>query len=230
MTGEDWGDLESLPKPKSAFPPWLWVCGSGCLLAVLLVVGLLAMGARFVNRGRNPDLQWPQLEQVLEYDERSDEFELKFGWQAFGTEGYTFFEKDGHLFAQLLLVNDDDDEVSVEIESGRREHEEITLTIQGRELHAVRLEGSSETHGPWWGPQNEGGDSLLVLLSEEDATEKLMLIMARHGSGDPVTEEDVARFLAPFHVGPDRAVYEVPDAPEVVETQEDDSESEDGPR
>ena len=229
MTTEDWGDIESVPKRKGAFPPWLWFCGSGCLIVVLLLIGLLALGARFVKRGQDAERQWSKLEQVLPFDERSEAFELVFGWQVFGTEGYTFSERDGDLFAQLLLVSEDDGNVSVELEpSGVDEHENITLTIQGRELQAVRLDGDSESHGPWWMPQNEGGASLLVDLTAEGASQNLMLILIRQGSSDPVTEQDVARFLAPFHVGPDRLPLDELMSDE--EEGEEEEQKDDGPR
>jgi hypothetical protein len=232
MTNEDWGDIESVPKRKGAFPPWLWFCGSGCIIVVLLLVGLLALGVRFVDRGSDSERQWPRLEKVLPFEQRSEEFELKFGWQVFGTEGYTFFEKDGDLFAQLLLVSDDDEDVAVEIKSsGAGDHEDVVLIIQGRELQAARLDGNSEAHGPWWGPQNEGAASLLVDLTEEGSEQSLMLIMARQDTSDPITKGDVARFLAPFHVGPDRIPLE-----EFMEQEEERVEEErleevdDGPR
>lgn len=225
MTTEDWGDIESVPKRKGAFPPWLWFCGSGCVIVVLLLVGLLALGARFVQKGRDPERQWPHLAQVLPFDERSEEFELKFGWQAFGTEGYTFFEKDGDLFAQFLIVSDDDDNVTIEVKGSGSEHEDFTLTIQGRELQAARQEGTAEARGPWWGPQNEGGASLQVDLTEEGASQNLMLIMIRQGSSDPITEQEVARFLALFHVGPDRLPLG-----ELMSDEEAKGEEEDGPR
>ena len=36
----DWGDLEALPPQKSGFPRWLWACGGGCL--VMLILALFA--------------------------------------------------------------------------------------------------------------------------------------------------------------------------------------------
>ena len=92
----------------------------------------------------------------------------------------------------------------------------------------MRIDGGSESHGPWWGPQSEGGAALLVDLTEEGASQNLILFMARQGSSDPITEHDVARFLAPFHVGPDRLPLDEFMAEE--EEQEEVEEEEDGPR
>ena len=36
MTGEEWADEPEVPKKKGGLPGWLWFCGGGCLIAVIL--------------------------------------------------------------------------------------------------------------------------------------------------------------------------------------------------
>ena len=41
--GSDWGDIDSLPPPKSGTPKWLMFCGAGCLLAILMMIIAVAL-------------------------------------------------------------------------------------------------------------------------------------------------------------------------------------------
>ena len=94
---DDWGDLENIAKPKSQVPKLLF-CGCGCLIPVLLVVAVMLWGMNTVSRGRDMDLQWQELEDVLPYDEHPEGFELQFGYQPgllsflFDAEVYVFME------------------------------------------------------------------------------------------------------------------------------------------
>lgn len=95
---DDWGDIESIAKPKSQVPKLLF-CGCGCLIPVLLliIVGLWVMNT--VNQGEDAELQLQQLEEVLPHDEPPEGFELVFGYQPgilsflFDVEVYVFMEQ-----------------------------------------------------------------------------------------------------------------------------------------
>ena len=104
---DDWGDIENIAKPKSQVPKLLF-CGCGCLIPILLVILVLLYGMSTVNRGKDTELQWQELQDVLphdvlphgelSHDEHPEGFELQFGYQPgllsflFDAEVYVFMK------------------------------------------------------------------------------------------------------------------------------------------
>jgi len=80
--------------------------------------------------------------------------------------------------------------------------EEITIVVQGRELRAIHA--THEPESAPWGPPTESGRSMIVDLAEKGDSVGLQLLIIRQNSDEPVPVEEVQKFLAPFHVGPDR--------------------------
>ena len=71
MSDVDWGsEGKELPKPKRRVPLWVWICGSGCLLAVILAIAAIIFVATKASRMMNQDAQWAELAQVLPFDEK----------------------------------------------------------------------------------------------------------------------------------------------------------------
>ena len=48
------------------------------------------------------------------------------------------------------------------------------------------------------------GAALFLDLTAEGAEHPLLLMMVRQGDDEPISDEEIREFLAPFHVGPER--------------------------
>jgi hypothetical protein len=229
MTDEDWGDIREAGSSKG-IPFWVWGCGGGCLLFIVLIVAAGFWGYGFVKDAINPDIAWTNVEQLVDFDERHPDFALIFG------AAIPFTEMEVYVFQQLQedapLVDENDLPLSLESlqldEDGLivvlqlnasedpseedMEAMEITdfpVTIQGVEFEATRLEITGDTDGYFavnWGGDDKGDPSPMVIvnLSEVLDQEDLVAIIMRANGGDEPTEADVQHFFAPFHIGPDR--------------------------
>ena len=71
MTETNWGESEA-PVRKKSIPTWLWFCGGGCLLALIVsIVGgvlLFQKGKQMYEEGQDPEIQWAKVAEVLTYD------------------------------------------------------------------------------------------------------------------------------------------------------------------
>jgi len=71
MGDVDWGQRgQGTPKPKRRVPLWVWLCGGGCLLAIIAVVAVVVFVASKASHMMNQDEQWAKLEKVLPFDEK----------------------------------------------------------------------------------------------------------------------------------------------------------------
>jgi hypothetical protein len=71
MSDVDWGsEGKELPKPKKRVPLWVWICGGGCLLAVIVAVSIAIFAASKFSHMMNQDEQWAKLAKVLPFDEK----------------------------------------------------------------------------------------------------------------------------------------------------------------
>jgi hypothetical protein len=118
---DDWGDIDTISKPKSQVPKLLF-CGCGCLIPVLFLVTVLLWGMSTVNRGKDEELQLQELEDVLPYDKPPEGFKLQFGYQPgilsflFDVEVYVFMEQaiPSELDAETDAAPDADAEVDAD--------------------------------------------------------------------------------------------------------------------
>jgi hypothetical protein len=232
MTETDWGDIDNLPPTKKGFPKWILFCGCGCLIPILLLMAGVGWGVSWFNTGQDVDVQIERLREVIPFDDapqsssdvessdgeaehvaRVGEFRLIFG------QRIPFIEMDIFLFVDpdedgdieqpeyfCMLMQPADDETAQEFRTSQQhgsDTEEVTLVIQGREIEATR--GSHLGEMPFPGmPQGESGASIVMDLSQDDAEHPLVFLMIHQNSEDAITQEEVERFLAPFHIGPDR--------------------------
>lgn len=233
LADDDWGDLESLPPPRSAAPRWLLFCGGGCLVLVIASIVLLKSGFDWYRAATDEEQQWPRVAEVLPFDERPPGFELQLGMSFRGYQGFWFTSKDradgatepddGQVPPRrsvfLLVVAAADrsaalvetrgsSEAEVEVEEGE-------IEIQGRRLPLVRSV-SPAAPGILGTEGQPALATLQVDLSRKDATEGLLLVVQGRAD-DPPTDEEVREFLAPFHVGPERG----PPAPAADDDEEE---------
>jgi hypothetical protein len=89
----------------------------------------------------------------------------------------------------------------------RKDARAAKVTVQGRELDVLRFQhiGGTEGGGSAPGtPQVDSGQAALVDLTPDDQTGFLILQLVRTHSNEEIGNEDIVRFLKPFHVGPNR--------------------------
>jgi len=108
------------------------------------------------------------------------------------------------LFVVFMYVPNDDDgdegDIPELVDPDDEDH--VPMRIQGRDLQAVHVDNGwrSDSWGMAMGPQ----PSLALELTAEGSEGRLILFAGRERSDEVVTQEEIAKFLAPFHVGPER--------------------------
>lgn len=213
MSETNWGPGELPPPPKKKVPTWLWFCGGGCLLALILGIIAVVWVMAFVKDSRNPEKQWPKVAQVLPYDERPTDMTLEWGSQ-FGVEAYAF--NDARGFVEVLFRFDrakagevqeklmnPDEEGGIFGAGARRNLKMGTISVQGRELKILRFDQMKAKDGGNEDVKVGEGPTALVDLTQEGGAPTIIQITRTTGK-DPITDEDVLGILKPFHVGPVR--------------------------
>jgi hypothetical protein len=220
MAETTWTEEQPTGPKKKSIPTWVWFCGGGCLLAVLLGVIAIGFGFRLINQARDPEVQWAKLAQVLPYDEPPPkEMTLLMGMHLVGDQ-YTFHDERGF---QVQFQNHPGKDGT----EGRKnmfdaEHPKFpqnmvafkftdlqpgTIQVQGRELRILRmrmeLAGALNKMIPE--KDREGmGSMAFVDLTPEGRDGMLIAQFTRMEGTDPVSDEEIRTILKPFHVGPDR--------------------------
>lgn len=214
MSESTWGDAEAAPPKKKGVPTWLWFCGGGCLLAVIVGIVFVVWLASSVKDWRDPEKQWPKVAQVLPYDERPPELTLDIGIDMLGTHVFSFHDSRGFIVALMSLPNakgsDRDKAMDPNAKTGfgpfgaRKDAQSSKLAVQGRELEVLRffqMAKGSETEGE---PESGAGPTALVDLTSQGEGGFLLLQLTRTNGTEAVTDEEIQTFLKPFHVGPVR--------------------------
>lgn len=224
MSDAEWSSEvgELATPPKKRIPGWVWGCGAGCLLFLLLTVGVLAVGFTFVRKAVDQDAQWERLGAYLPVAERPPGVSI-FGmpiriegmamWvlmdEAHHRQGL-FLQapagKDATQTRQELLASDQDKQLGGLFGGyGRNEVEKGTIEVQGRSLECLRYqsfpkEDSSESSSlSAVGAQFEGA-SMVVDLAPEGSGEVLLLILTKVRTSERVSDDELRAFLAPFQV------------------------------
>lgn len=67
-TNDRWDvKLEDAPLKKSGVPGWVWGCGGGCMLTLLLVIGATWWFGSKLVKGFGPEAAWPQVAEIMPY-------------------------------------------------------------------------------------------------------------------------------------------------------------------
>ncbi|MCB9916210.1 MAG: hypothetical protein H6828_13865 [Planctomycetes bacterium] len=212
MTGEEWADEPEVPKKKGGLPGWLWFCGGGCLIAVILAV----LGAAFfwgrVKEGLDPDVQWAKMDQYLEYDARPDDWSIVFGMNFMpGTEDmFTFMGPSGTM-VNLMILKASQAKGREEIFSqdfsgggfaGINKVSDLQVgevVVQGRTLPVVRF-----TQKPLGQPTQA---QAMVDITPEGDNRFFLAQFVHAQSTDAVSDETIVDFLKPFRIGPAHVPY-----------------------
>jgi hypothetical protein len=202
----DWTD-EDEPKKKRGIPKWLWIgCGVGCLGVVVLGALAGVLGVGFVKSATDPEKQWPRLQQVLHFEERPQNLELTYGQKIFGFQQYMLMDEEGGVMGTLQRFGgesaqfdksfDPDFKPIPGLEMGAPQDAELVeVSVQGRKVRALRYSRISPE------PEIEGGagPGIRIDLTREGGDPR-MIDMRRLGTKEPLTQEEIDAFLAPFDV------------------------------
>jgi hypothetical protein len=201
VSEQAWGDEETVgARPKRTVPKWVWWgCGGGCLVATLIVALVAVFKLRTVRESMDPEKQWPKLAEILHFDERPD-LELQVGIGFAGVDRFILEDRTGERMGTVLAYppaarGEFDKFLSPDGElpfgMGRlREAEEGTITVQGREVPAVRFTGVESE-------PNSRAAGIRIDLTGSGAPRGFEL---RHSGSERVEDADVESFLARFDV------------------------------
>jgi hypothetical protein len=225
MSESQWGEEGQNAPPKKKVPTWVWACGGGCLVALILaIVGsvfVFKFGKQLVKEGLDPDLQWPKLQQVLPFDQQPPELSLKFGMslgvidmfvlkdsRGFTAVVYRVAEKNAEQVRHQMLDEKFDGGPFGMGSGNRTDVKAATVHVQGRDLKGVRFhqEGRAGSKSEQAEPVPDAGSGPAIMLdvTPEGETRPVILQLVRTPGTDPVTDDEVRAFLKPFHVGSER--------------------------
>ncbi len=221
MSEQGWSsDAVEATPPKRRVPGWVWGCGAGC--ALVLIVGVLALWLAFnaFSKAFDQDVQWERVSQVLPFDQRPA------GVHVFAipikVEGITIWvmtdQSRGHL---AVLFSAPPGESASETKRelfdasghdalsgplGNIEKSQIEpgrVVVATRELTCVRFNSTQEgggSSGGWPFTQQANGATIAVDLSPEHSDELLALMLIKLKDTRRVSDEELREFLAPFRI------------------------------
>jgi hypothetical protein len=224
MSESQWGDEGQNAPAKKKVPTWVWACGGGCLVALILgiiaVVVAVRFGTKMVQEGRDPEVQWPKLAHVLPYDARPPELTLEFGF-SIGMDMFVLKDSRGFIAVIYRVPEKSADEVRHQMldenfkggpfgigGGNRTELKAVTIKVQGRDLKGVRFHQQSQMGSKPKGgedaPDVGSGPAVMLEVTPDGDTRPVILQLVRTGGSDPISDEEVQTFLKPFHVGSER--------------------------
>jgi hypothetical protein len=214
MAETSWGAEPEAPR-KRGIPGWVWFCGAGCLLALIVAVVGGVFAFRGIKKAVDPEAQWAAIDEVLPYDERPEGWapQVGFGSSLLGFETFVLIQTGGGpaggagpggLVAVLMVVGGAQgedlrrqmlDPRHGELPfglGGRTDAKRSTVEVQGRSLDLLRATQLGGQHG--------GGATAIVDLTEEGSKRALVLQLLRPASPEPIGDGEIAAFLEPFEV------------------------------
>ena len=227
MTEVDWGsETKEAPKAKKRIPGWLWFCGGGCALAVLVAIAV-GIGAVMIGRkAMNQDQQWQELAKVIPVERPDDKSIVIFGmswvpgleagWQIqhgneYQAQVFVMSGDDADKIRESLSENGDADALKPMIGAlGKSQATRGTTTLQGREFPSVTfqpIEGEEE--------EKDGNSAMrqvsralnppgvLLDFTPAGGTKLVLVAYKKLGSSEPVSQEELDSFFAPFHLAKD---------------------------
>ena len=219
MAETAWTEESASAPPKKKVPTWLWFCGGGCVLALLLGLVALGLGYTFIRKATDPELQKQAVAKILPYDTWPAEMKPVMGFQIVG-EQYTFEDSRGFQEQIQLHKGRDGQDGRKQIfdpenpqfpkDLGVMEFEELEpgkVEVQGRTLSLLRMRlrftGLMAKFMPKEA-QDRMGSMAFVDLTPDELDGMLLMQITRTSGDGPVTDEDIREILKPFHIGPNR--------------------------
>jgi hypothetical protein len=222
-----WGEEAPSAPPTKSIPTWVWFCGAGCLVMLVIGIALLVFGMSFMKKAMDPETQWRALAEVLPYDERPPEMTPKMGMNTLGVKQVTLIDTRGYQIqiqemggakaqeAREQLFEKDPPEFPKEM-LGVFKFSNVRSSlaeVQGRKIHVVRMkpefEGIAKSMVPK-AAQDQMGNMLWADVTPEGRDDLVFIQIQRQGpsardtDGGDITDADLRDILKPFHVGPKR--------------------------
>ena len=211
----EWGKEEDAPVKKRGclLPTWLWGCGGGCLLMIILSIGGGIYCVGKVKNAMDPDAQWAKLDKILPFDERPSGLELMFGW-SLGLEYYILMDvNSGYMVSVYYFDSSDAEEgreafFNPEVKAGvmgvgeRKDEELSTVLIGSRERKVMRFNQSNVEFefGDAGSTTADSGYSAVVdITPEEDPGLVAVMFMALNGQTE-IPDEDLVHFFDDFYI------------------------------
>ena len=211
----EWGKEEDAPVKKRGclLPTWLWGCGGGCLLMIILSIGGGIYCVGKVKNAMDPDAQWAKLDKILPFDERPGGLELMFGW-SLGLEYYILMDvNSGYMVSVYYFDSSDAEEgreafFNPEVKAGvmgvgeRKDEELSTVLIGSRERKVMRFNQSNVEFefGDAGSTTADSGYSAVVdITPEEDPGLVAVMFMALNGQTE-IPDEDLVHFFDDFYI------------------------------
>lgn len=225
MSEGDWSsEARGLEPKKRTVPMWVWGCGGGCALFLLVGVILGVFVFRTANKMMNQEQNWVEIGRVLPVVEQPEGYfvmgmPVKFDgvqiWMLSATD-------QSH---QVLLysgaggdgVQGTRDELFGAAAAAHEGAEFGTLVVGGREhrtLHYRTVPGESGSGG-WRDAMRKAidGANVNVELSLPEDPQFLALTYTRQGASGRVDDENVLEFLAHFRLPGATSAPALPELP-----------------
>jgi len=200
---EEWGDVAEASS-KKGMPTWLFFCGGGCLIAVILTAVGGFFAVQFVKDMVDPAVFWPKVDSLVTVDSPMPErFQPVMSISVAGTQQFQFLDKDTLLLVQVFSPPSSEEagfesnlfQEDPSFPGMMLEHQDNgVMTIQGRELPFV--EAKSDLIAT--------KQRVLFLNATTDGGELVIMSFIHDDGSRAIPREDVSDLLQVFHIGPDR--------------------------
>lgn len=221
MTETTWAADAADQPVKKSIPKWVWFCGGGCLLALIVVVGLVAWGAIAIKNAADPVKNEAELQKVLPHDPLPATMHVIMH-TSIGVEQFVI--QDSRQYQIQVQVHEGDQAAKVRDDMFLSEKPKIPenvggmmkfadmsrdeVEVQGRQVRVLRMRMEFTGVAKDLMPQEAEkkiGPMLFADVTPEGRTGQVVLLqITKQEKADRVTDEEVRDLLAPFHVGPNR--------------------------
>jgi hypothetical protein len=219
MSEADWGSEQQVAPPKKRIPGWVWGCGGGCALFLVVGVILAIFGIKFASKLFDQEGQWAKIEAVLPTVARPAEY-IVVGLPVI--EGMQMWTLNHPAAQRQVLIyhappgpNADEmrqelfeaKEVKVKTPMGyigRTEIQTGTIQIQGRDLPCLRYQTTPDKE-PTGGFMEKfqkmaDGASIIVDVAAPDSKALLAVQLTKQQTREPVTDAEMRAFLEHFRI------------------------------
>lgn len=220
MAESEWGEQveEQRTTAKGGIPMWVWGCGGGCLL--LMVLGVVAVGmfakvfVEEIEKAQDPEVQQAVVAQYMDFDEWPEEYEL-MGVPMVSRMSemdmvMIFGESGGSMYMAMLMAFPETEKEGVdeifdpEFNSGGmfgmggwENVSEGDLHIDGRDARYRRFEADSVN----FSEEETSGPSMMIDLTGNGPEVVLVQVTRIAGDEGELTDEEVLTFIGePFEV------------------------------
>lgn len=221
MTETQWAEGTPEKPMRKSLPKWVWFCGGGCLLALIVTVVAVFFLYKGIEKAADPEHGWAKLQEVIPTDTPPPP-----GYRAIAVpfvpfDQVTVTTSDGtQIDFQRHKGSDADrtreglfktDPPKIPTDMGVMSFQDMTtgtLDVQGREVSYVRLrmqlEGFAKSLA---GESAEEAQMYMVFadVTPEGRTNELVLATIKRQFKRGELDDDALReVLAPFHIGTKR--------------------------